>query len=118
MRVSISCQVCITLLQIVESLLNFLYTGEMTVDRKDTSDLQLLIDTLQIDPSLISVSASKESKEVSEPKRAESTTSKEGGTSEPENQANNSKRKRKVEENDDDDDEEDEKKQDAKKAKD
>lgn len=40
---------------VVSSLLDFLYTGEMTVARGDTVDLQLLIDTLQIDPQLISI---------------------------------------------------------------
>lgn len=41
--------------KVVAALLDFLYTGEMTVDREDTADLQLLIDTLQIDPELIHV---------------------------------------------------------------
>ncbi len=40
---------------VVKALLDFLYTGEMWVERKDTADLQLLIETLQIDPNLISV---------------------------------------------------------------
>ena len=39
----------------VSALLDFLYTGEMTVDRCDTADLQRLIETLQISPDLISV---------------------------------------------------------------
>ena len=39
----------------VSALLDFLYTGEMTVDREDTADLQRLIETLQIDPDLITV---------------------------------------------------------------
>ena len=43
------------LLQVVSALLDFLYTGEMTVDREDTADLQRLIETLQIDPDLITV---------------------------------------------------------------
>lgn len=42
---------------VVKALLDFFYTGQMTVDRQDTSDLQLLIDTLQIDPGLITVDA-------------------------------------------------------------
>ena len=42
-------------LQVVSALLDFLYTGEMTVDREDTADLQRLIETLQIDPDLITV---------------------------------------------------------------
>ena len=41
--------------RVVKALLDFFYTGQMTVERKDTSDLQLLIDTLQIDPGLITV---------------------------------------------------------------
>ena len=41
--------------QVVSALLDFLYTGEMTVDRCDTADLQRLIETLQISPDLISV---------------------------------------------------------------
>ena len=41
--------------RVVKALLDFFYTGQMTVERQDTSDLQLLIDTLQIDPGLISV---------------------------------------------------------------
>ena len=41
--------------QVVSALLDFLYTGEMTVDRSDTADLQRLIETLQINPELISV---------------------------------------------------------------
>lgn len=40
---------------IVKALLDFLYTGEMSVEREDTADLQLLIETLQINPNLISV---------------------------------------------------------------
>jgi hypothetical protein len=44
---------------VVKALLDFLYTGQMTVERQDTSDLQLLIDTLQIDPGLITVEAVK-----------------------------------------------------------
>ncbi len=43
--------------RVVKALLDFLYTGQMTVERQDTSDLQLLIDTLQIDPGLITVDA-------------------------------------------------------------
>ena len=42
---------------VVKSLLDFFYTGTMTIDRQDTSDLQLLIDTLKIDPGLITVDA-------------------------------------------------------------
>ena len=42
-------------MQVVSALLDFLYTGEMTVDREDTADLQRLIETLQIDPDLITV---------------------------------------------------------------
>ena len=34
--------------RVVKALLDFFYTGQMTVERQDTSDLQLLIDTLQI----------------------------------------------------------------------
>ena len=49
--------------------LDFLYTGEMKVYREDTSDLQLLIETLQIDPELISVDVIKGNKgaEISNP---------------------------------------------------
>ena len=39
----------------VKALLDFLYTGEMSVDRENTADLQLLIETLQINPNLITV---------------------------------------------------------------
>lgn len=39
----------------VKALLDFLYTGEMSVEREDTADLQLLIETLQINPNLITV---------------------------------------------------------------
>eukprot|EP00095_Tigriopus_kingsejongensis_P006983 maker-scaffold641_size121017-snap-gene-0.20 protein:Tk06983 transcript:maker-scaffold641_size121017-snap-gene-0.20-mRNA-1 annotation:"sodium- and chloride-dependent glycine transporter 2-like" len=59
---------------VVSSLLDFLYTGEMTIDRRDTMDLQLLIDTLQIDPQLISVddetgdSSEEEAEETAGPK--------------------------------------------------
>lgn len=48
---------------VVSALLDFLYTGEMTVVRSDTADLQLLIETLQIDPALISVDTLKEKPE-------------------------------------------------------
>jgi len=41
--------------RVVKALLDFLYTGEMKVEREDTAELQLLIETLQIDPALISV---------------------------------------------------------------
>merc|ERR1712029_635820 len=41
--------------RVVKALLDFLYTGEMKVEREDTAELQLLIETLQIDPGLISV---------------------------------------------------------------
>ena len=41
--------------RVVKALLDFFYTGQMTVERQDTTDLQLLIDTLQIDPGLITV---------------------------------------------------------------
>jgi len=41
--------------RVVSALLDFLYSGEMKVEREDTAELQLLIETLQIDPSLISV---------------------------------------------------------------
>ena len=43
--------------RVVKALLDFFYTGQMTVERADTSDLQLLIDTLKIDPGLITVDA-------------------------------------------------------------
>lgn len=39
----------------VKALLDFLYTGEMSVEREDTADLQLLTETLQINPNLITV---------------------------------------------------------------
>merc|ERR1719203_1972467 len=41
--------------RVVKALLDFFYTGQMTVERQDTTDLQLLIETLQIDPGLITV---------------------------------------------------------------
>jgi len=43
--------------RVVKALLDFFYTGQMTIERADTSDLQLLIDTLKIDPGLITVDA-------------------------------------------------------------
>ena len=43
--------------RVVKALLDFFYTGQMTVERQDTSYLQLLIDTLKIDPGLITVDA-------------------------------------------------------------
>ena len=49
--------------RVVTALLDFLYTGEMTVDREDTADLQVLIENLQIDPSLISVDTKEEAEE-------------------------------------------------------
>ena len=39
----------------VKALLDFLYTGEMSVEREDTADLQLLTETLQINSNLIDV---------------------------------------------------------------
>merc|ERR1719150_3616190 len=49
---------------VCQALLDFLYTGEMKVYREDTSDLQLLIETLQIDPELISVDVIKGNKQA------------------------------------------------------
>ncbi len=46
--------------RVVAALLDFLYTGEM---REDTADLQDLIDTLQIDPQLISVEEEEEAED-------------------------------------------------------
>ncbi len=48
---------------VVEALIEFLYSGEMRVRRADTADLQLLIETLQIDPELISVEEEEEEEE-------------------------------------------------------
>ena len=48
-------EIRLQIFQVVSALLDFLYTGEMTVDRCDTADLQRLIETLQISPELISV---------------------------------------------------------------
>ena len=41
--------------RVVRALLDFLYTGEMRVARADTADMRRLIETLQINPDLISV---------------------------------------------------------------
>jgi hypothetical protein len=49
--------------------LDFLYTGEMKVYREETSDLQLLIETLQIDPELISVDVIKGNTHVENSKK-------------------------------------------------
>lgn len=76
--------------RVVKALLDFFYTGQMTVDRQDTSDLQLLIDTLQIDPGLITVNAMPESK-GKENESAEATEVK----SEPETSEQLNRRKRK-----------------------
>jgi len=47
---------CVSLLfQVVNALIDFLYTGEMIIPRSDTADLQRLIETLKIDPELITV---------------------------------------------------------------
>merc|ERR1712083_731652 len=54
--------------RVVKALLDFFYTGQMTVERQDTSDLQLLIDTLQIDPGLITVDTMPEVESNPEPK--------------------------------------------------
>ncbi len=56
---------------VVEALLDFLYSGEMRVRRADTADLQLLIETLQIDPELISVDEDDEGVEKAEDKGEE-----------------------------------------------
>lgn len=56
--------------RVVKNLLDFFYTGQMTVDRQDTGDLQLLIDTLQIDPGLITVDTVENDDNESEPSRA------------------------------------------------
>ncbi len=52
--------------EIVAGLLDFLYTGEMKVERADTADLQRLIEALQIDRSLIDVDAVQEEEEKEE----------------------------------------------------
>lgn len=90
--------------RVVKALLDFLYTGQMTVDRRDTSDLQLLIETLQIDPELITVdvvpkdkSKDEEEQEVLEVVQSAST-SKEATNEESTNNEENSSKKRKVEE--------------------
>ncbi|XP_040573542.1 longitudinals lacking protein-like [Lepeophtheirus salmonis] len=65
---------------VVRALLDFLYTGEMSVGREDTTDLQLLLDTLRIDPSLISVDVETNKKtSPSEPGSSNSSSSSEGG---------------------------------------
>merc|ERR1712179_101413 len=51
---------------VVQSLIDFLYSGEMTVNRSDTADLQLLIDTLQIDPNLLTIGGDDNSEDESE----------------------------------------------------
>ena len=58
--------------RVVKALLDFFYTGQMTVERQDTSDLQLLIDTLQIDPGLITVDTMPEVESNPEPKTEKS----------------------------------------------
>lgn len=60
--------------RVVKALLDFFYTGQMVVERTDTSDLQLLIDTLQIDPGLITVDA------VTQEQPKEATDTKESAT--------------------------------------
>ena len=60
--------------RVVKALLDFFYTGQMTVERQDTSDLQLLIDTLQIDPGLISVDTVSQVDPNSDSKREKSET--------------------------------------------
>ena len=56
--------------RVVKALLDFLYTGEMTVKRQDTAELQLLIETLQINPDLITVDVVSKQKEEEEPAAA------------------------------------------------
>merc|ERR1719461_2664284 len=60
--------------RVVKALLDFFYTGQMVVERADTSDLQLLIDTLQIDPGLISVDTVSQVDPNSDSKREKSET--------------------------------------------
>ena len=55
--------------RVVSALLDFLYTGEMTVQREDTAELQHLIETLQIDPELITVDVVRPEPEKERPKR-------------------------------------------------
>lgn len=51
---------------IVSGLIDFLYTGEMKVERRDTADLQRLIEALQIDRNLIDVQAEQQGEEQQE----------------------------------------------------
>merc|ERR1711935_1159742 len=60
--------------RVVKALLDFFYTGQMTVEREDTSDLQLLIDTLQIDPGLITVDTVSQVESNPDPKTEKSET--------------------------------------------
>lgn len=88
--------------RVVKNLLDFFYTGQMTVERQDTSDLQLLIDTLQIDPGLITVDA------VTTPAVDKSEDSNEAETEETKEQPSESasdRRKRKAEDSDDESEE-------------
>ncbi len=84
---------------VVEALLDFLYSGEMRVRRSDTADLQLLIETLQIDPELISVEEEAEEEEednkqkVIEEGEADKTDEKEEAKRDAENSSASRKRK-------------------------
>ena len=80
----------------MKALLDFLYTGEMSVERGDTADLQLLIETLQINPNLITVDHAEDEKddaaETSDEEDAESGKDTTG------DKAKSSSKKRSVEE--------------------
>ena len=68
--------------RVVKALLDFFYTGQMTIERADTSDLQLLIDTLKIDPGLITVDAIQPTEENREgPSSSTSKDAKKAGKS-------------------------------------
>ena len=63
----------------VQALIDFLYTGEMVIEREAAADMQKLVETLQIDPSLISVEEMLEQKsdkiEEDQPKPEENSES-------------------------------------------
>lgn len=88
--------------RVVKNLLDFFYTGQMTVERQDTSDLQLLIDTLQIDPGLITVDAVTAADKQDEPNEdAETEETKEPQEESQPSETASDRRKRKAEESDD-----------------
>ena len=84
-------------ISVVQSLIDFLYSGEMTVSRSDTADLQLLIDTLQIDPELVSVQENDDDEnDDEEPSSSSSSPTEEQKTDNPPPSKDELKTKRKA----------------------